>query len=297
MQKHEAQNQRTVSGPEIETAVEESAFYSYRDENKFPGAAPNAEVNEFTGWAKFIAEEGTVCAQCDGSNGIHATSLASYHEGNPRVRVQARAEYFTNIGAKELRLSDLHLRVHELHAVESGLLRRVIYDVTPSRSDPRSKHARFFQQLRTEVKRQAIGVQSHFIEWWRRTKNVIARATQFMKQKRLVNERRLAGLPERRSEPTDKALNQIGQQTLNDESPIQPLPTEKTNPDKEGRRCGAGIEKRGNSVNREPCAKKLFPVVPIRKISGQKQTADARERKGAEYGSKKDSARTEHRGV
>lgn len=230
MQKHEAQNQRTVSGLEIETAVEESAFYSYRDENTFPGAPPNAEVNEFTGWAKFIAEDGTVCAQCDASNGIHATSLASYHEGNRKVRVEARAEYFTEVGAKELRLSDLHLRVHELHVAESGPLRRVIYDVTPSRSDPRSKHARFFQQLRTEVKRQAIGVQSHFIEWWRRTKNVIARATQFMKQRRLVSGRRLTGAPERRSELSEPALNQIGSQTLNDESPIQPLPSEITDP-------------------------------------------------------------------
>ena len=72
---------------------------------------------------------------------------------------------------------------------------------------------------------------------------------------------------------------------------------EETNPDKQGRGCGAWIEKRGNGVNRKPCAKKLFPVVTIRQISRQEQTADARERKGAEYGSKNDAARTEHRGV
>lgn len=217
---HQNQNRTTVPGRELETTVRGSAFYSYRSEHTFPGAPSNAEDNEFSEWAKFIAEDATVCAQCDATNGIFGTFLGSYHGGDPQISVQPRVEYSISPGSRELRVSDLHARVHELHRTNSGPLRRVVYDVTPHRRDPRSKHGRAFQRLRTESHRVALGVQSHMMEWWRRTKNVFARAAQ------IISERRAKQMGSARSNPNAAEPSNAEQLLLNGESPIQPLPSE-----------------------------------------------------------------------
>ncbi len=221
METHEQQNRTTVSGQDLEATVKNSAYYSRRRESTFPGAPPNAEKNEFTEWAKFIAEDGIVCAQCDGTNEIHATFLASYHAENPAIRVQPRSEFSIDVGARELRLSDLHARVHEFHATESGPLRRIIYDVTPNRSDPRSEQAKSLMRLRTEMSRRALGVQSHVIDWWRRTKNVFARAAQFIRQ-RATRRKSLDG---KTQGPLQLAgLDPVTALRNVDVSPVQPLP-------------------------------------------------------------------------
>ncbi len=217
---HQNKNRTTVPGQELEATVRSSALYSYRNEHTFPGAPANAEDNEFTEWAKFIAEDATVCAQCDATNGIFGTFLGSYHGGDPQISVQPRVEYSISPGSRELRVSDLHARVHEMHRTDSGPLRRIIYDVTPDRRDPRSKHGRAFQRLRTESHRVALGVQSHMMEWWRKTKNVFARAAQ------IISERRAKQMGSARSNPNAAELSNAEQLLLNGESPIQPLPSE-----------------------------------------------------------------------
>ncbi len=181
-------NQVSISGRELEAVVKNSALYSYRPENELPGPASVSQLNEFSPWARFLGEEGIMCAQCDGTNGLFTTLLQSYHGAEPTIRVQRRSEFHVAPRARQLETFELHARVHEQFLNSVGRAIRVIYDVVPGRRDPRSVQPDL--NLGVQARRKMIALRSRLVTFWQGMSRTLNAALQIINQRNQNSEQR-----------------------------------------------------------------------------------------------------------
>ncbi len=202
-----------IHGRIIEGVMQGSALYSYRPEYTFPPANRPRAVNEFTPWARFLAEDNIMCAQCDATNGLFTTMLESYHQDNPAIRMQTRTEFSVEAGAATLNANNLHARTHELHLTDPSA--RVVYDSTPYEHDPRSTRPNLDAANRSAASQRPT-LRSRWSAWWQRIRNVV---NQIRENRALARANR--GLPA--AQPVAPQLPPVVENVITQDHPVAPL--------------------------------------------------------------------------